>query len=62
MKVLGIGGSPREGGNTDTLLARFIEGAANQGAEVKTLSACHLRIRLCPLRCLYEERHLQGQG
>lgn len=47
MKILGIGGSPREGGNTDMLLARFIEGAASQGAEVKTLSACHLKIHAC---------------
>lgn len=47
MKVLGIGGSPREGGNTDMLLARFMEGAASQGAEVKILSACHLKIHVC---------------
>ena len=30
MKVLGFAGSPRRGGNTDTLLARFMEGAARQ--------------------------------
>ena len=47
MKVLGIGGSPRQGGNTDTLLARFMEGAASQGAEVKILSACRLKIAGC---------------
>jgi multimeric flavodoxin WrbA len=47
MKVLGIAGSPRIGGNTDTLLARFLEGAAAQGAEVKTLSVCRLRIAGC---------------
>jgi multimeric flavodoxin WrbA len=47
MKVLGIGGSPRKGGNTDMLLSRFMEGAASQGAEVKTLSACRLKIAGC---------------
>ncbi len=50
MKVLGIAGSPRKGGNTDILLARFIEGAANKGAEVKTLAACDLKISGC-LHC-----------
>jgi multimeric flavodoxin WrbA len=47
MKVLGIGGSPRKGGNTDTLLERFMQGAAGEGAEVKTLSACSLKIAGC---------------
>jgi multimeric flavodoxin WrbA len=47
MKVLGISGSPRRGGNTDTLLARFMEGAASKGAEVKTLFARDLNIAGC---------------
>jgi len=47
MKILGIAGSPRRGGNTDTLLARFLDGAADRGAEVKTLVACHLKIAGC---------------
>jgi multimeric flavodoxin WrbA len=47
MKVLGIGGSPRKDGNTDHLLARFMEGAFSRGAEVKTLSACRLKIAGC---------------
>jgi multimeric flavodoxin WrbA len=47
MKVLGIAGSPRRGGNTDTLLARFMDGAASRGAEVKILVACQLKIRGC---------------
>jgi multimeric flavodoxin WrbA len=50
MKVLGFAGSPRRGGNTDTLLARFLDGAVSQGAEVKTLRACDLKIRGC-LHC-----------
>ena len=47
MKVLGIAGSPRRGGNTDTLLARFMEGAASAGAEIRTLSVCDLKIAGC---------------
>ncbi len=47
MKVLGIAGSPRREGNTDTLLARFMEGAASKGAEVKTLYARDLKISGC---------------
>ncbi len=47
MKILGIAGSPRRGGNTDTLLARFMEGSASKGAEVKTLSVCSLKIAAC---------------
>jgi len=35
MKVLGIYGSPRKGGNTDQLLDRVLEGAQSAGAEVK---------------------------
>ncbi len=50
MKVLGIGGSPRKGGNTDTLLEKFMQGAVAEGAETKTLSACSLKINGC-LHC-----------
>ena len=47
MKVLGITGSPRRGGNTDLLLAEFMRGAANKGAEVKTIILNDLKIALC---------------
>lgn len=47
MKVLGIAGSPRRGGNTDTLLGRFLEGAASRGAEIKVLTVCELKIEGC---------------
>jgi multimeric flavodoxin WrbA len=50
MRVLGIAGSPRRGGNTDTLLARFMEGAASKGTEIKTISVCDLKIAGC-LHC-----------
>lgn len=47
MRVLGIAGSPRRGGNTDLLLAEVLRGAASQGAEVKTIVLCELRIAPC---------------
>jgi multimeric flavodoxin WrbA len=47
MRVLGLAGSPRKGGNTDTLLAKFMEGAASKGAETKTIGVCTLKIAGC---------------
>lgn len=50
VKVLGIYGSPRKGGNTDLLLDRVLEGARAAGAEVQTLYARDLKISGC-LEC-----------
>ncbi len=47
MKVLGLAGSPRKGGNTDVLLAKFMEGAISQGAETKTIAVCNLKLSGC---------------
>ncbi len=47
MKVLGISGSPRRGGNTDLLLAEFLRGAASKTAEVKTIILNDLKISPC---------------
>ncbi len=47
MKILGIAGSPRRGGNTDLLLAEFMRGAASKGAEVKTIVLNDLKITPC---------------
>ena len=47
MKVLGIAGSPRRGGNTDLLLAEVMRGAASRGAEVKTIILNSLKITPC---------------
>lgn len=47
MKVLGIAGSPRRGGNTNLLLAEVIRGAASRGAEVKTIILNDLKITPC---------------
>ena len=47
MKVLGIAGSPRRGGNTDLLLAELLKGAESKGAEVKTIVLNKLNITPC---------------
>jgi len=47
LKVLGIAGSPRRGGNTDLLLAEVMRGAASRGAEVKTIILNDLNIAPC---------------
>ena len=47
MRVLGIAGSPRRGGNTDLLLAEVMRSAASSGAEVKTIILNDLNITPC---------------
>jgi len=47
LKVLGIAGSPRRGGNTDLLLAEVMRGAASRGAEVKTIILNDLKVAPC---------------
>ncbi|MFC1548960.1 flavodoxin family protein [Candidatus Omnitrophota bacterium] len=44
MKVLGICGSPRKGGNADTLLDKALEGAGAAGAETEKISISDLNI------------------
>jgi len=47
LKVIGIAGSPRRGGNTDLLLAEVLKGAKSRGAEVKTIILNDLNIAPC---------------
>jgi len=47
MRVVGLNGSPRRGGNTDLLLAQVIKGAESEGAETKTLALNDLDISPC---------------
>jgi arsenate reductase (thioredoxin) len=47
MLVLGIAGSPRRGGNTDRLLAEFLDEAGRLGAETETIVPASLAIRPC---------------
>lgn len=50
MKVLGIMGSPRIGGNTDLLLDKALDGAQSQGAGVEKIMVSKLDINPC-LEC-----------
>jgi len=47
VRVLGISGSPRRGGNTDLLLEEVLTGAASKGAETKTINLTELKIEPC---------------
>ncbi len=47
MKILGIVGSPRKGGNTDTLVTRVLEGARSKAAEVEKVYLQGLNIHPC---------------
>jgi multimeric flavodoxin WrbA len=47
MKILGIYGSPRAGGNSDLLLDQALEGALSAGAEVKKVYARDLTMSGC---------------
>ena len=45
--ILGIAGSPRKDGNTDTLLREALRGAADAGARVELVAARDLKMRPC---------------
>jgi len=47
MKVLGIFGSPRKGGNTDLLLEEALKGAEQEGAEVERLRLTDFAVTPC---------------
>ncbi|MGD2124803.1 MAG: flavodoxin family protein [Desulfobacteraceae bacterium] len=47
MKVLGIYGSPREGGNSDQLLDKALEGAQSAGAEIMRVYVRDLKMCGC---------------
>ena len=47
IKVLGIAGSPRNGGNSDILLDAFLEGAKSRGARIEKINICKLNISPC---------------
>ncbi len=50
MKVLGIYGSPRKGGNTDQLLDKALEAAQKAGADISRVYARRLKMSGC-LEC-----------
>jgi multimeric flavodoxin WrbA len=47
MKVIGLFGSPRRGGNTEILLEEALKGAENEGAEIERLFLGDLDITPC---------------
>jgi len=47
MKVLGINGSPRIGGNTDLLLDKVLQGAGSKGAETEKIILNNLKFVPC---------------
>jgi multimeric flavodoxin WrbA len=47
IRVLGIGGSPRLGGNSDILLDHFLKGAAEAGAHTEKILLNRLRYQAC---------------
>ena len=47
VKVLGIMGSPRFGGNSDLLLDSALAGAGEGGAEIEKITICDLNIAPC---------------
>lgn len=47
MKILGIYGSPRKGGNSDILLDEALKGAESVGGEVSAVRCCDLTISGC---------------
>jgi multimeric flavodoxin WrbA len=47
VKVIGINGSPRRGGNTDLLLDEVMKGAASEGSEISTIVLNKLEITPC---------------
>jgi multimeric flavodoxin WrbA len=47
MKVLGLFGSPRRGGNTEILLEEALKGAEGEGAEIERLYVTDLKITPC---------------
>jgi len=50
VKVLGIYGSPRKGGNTDLILDKILEGSRTAGAEINSIYVRQLKIDGC-LEC-----------
>lgn len=46
-KVLALRGSPRKGGNSDTLLEAVLKGVRRSGGEVEVIRLCSLRIQGC---------------
>ena len=47
MKIIGLSGSPRIGGNSETLLYEFVRGAQSKDADTKIIRVCDLHAAGC---------------
>jgi len=47
VKVIGLAGSPRAGGNSEMLLDRFLQGAAEQGAQIEKIRIAAAGVNPC---------------
>lgn len=56
MKVLGLVGSPREGGNTEIMVKEILEGSSENGAETKIYNLNELDIKACQA-CMHCKSH-----
>ncbi|MDP8299113.1 MAG: flavodoxin family protein, partial [Candidatus Tantalella remota] len=59
MKVLGISGSPRRGGNTDLVLDKALKGATSSGADTEKIVLEDLDISPCAIE-EYEKVNDEG--
>jgi multimeric flavodoxin WrbA len=63
MKVCGIVGSPKKGGNVDLLVSQVLKGASSRGAETYNIYLNEMRIKPCqscgvdphPKYCLFDD-------
>lgn len=70
MKILGVSGSPRHGGNTEILVQTALDVCASEGAEVELLSLAGRQVRPCTAcggcsrvdapRCVQEDPNFDG--
>ncbi len=58
MRILALLGSPRAGGNTDTLADEVLKGAGEAGAEVRVIALRRLELRPCTgcEQCWHDDR------
>ena len=56
MKVLGLVGSPRKGGNSEAMVKAVLKGAADAGAQTKMINLTQLKIAGCAA-CMYCRSH-----
>lgn len=62
-KVLGVGGSPRQGGNSDILLKRLLKGAAGEGVATEEVQLREYQFQSCTggERCRQEKQCVELQ-